>query len=398
MSVFRYTARDARGKTVKGDLSADTLTDFYAALRAQQLYVLNYKEVAEKQEAQQKYHKMKVKELIVFCRKMGTMMGSGLSMTGAFDVLYKTAESPAQRDLLLSVYEDIQRGMPLSQALRQKGRSFPPFLVNMVESGETSGNLDQMFLTLAEHYENENKILNKIKSATTYPVILLIVSVVIIILLFTFVLPRMMSMFEGAEIPALTQIVMSISDFLTKNWIFVILVFGAIVVFFMNIKHIPPLKYIWDMAKVRMPVIGKLNRVIYSGRFARSMSLLYASGISMLASLRLSSNILNNSYIDKLFVGLVQDVSVGETLSSSIEKLGVFDELLPSMIRIGEEAGSLDTILASISDFYDLESENAIGKMISIIEPVMLVVLAGIILVVIVSVMLPIYSMYSSML
>lgn len=398
MSQFRYTARDAQGKTVKGILTVDSIPSFYTFLREQGLYCLSYSESADAQQARRKLHKMTTKELIVFCRKMGTMMESGLSMTGAFEVLYQTAETPAIRELLLSVYESIQRGMSLSQAMRLESQSFPSFLTNMIESGEASGNLDSILLTLAAHYENENKLMHKIKSATIYPTILLIVSIGVIILLFTFVLPNMMTMFQNAEIPPITQFVMGVSDFMVNCWMWIVLAAIAVALLFLNSARIPPFRYMLDRMKLRMPITGKMNRTVYSARFARSMSILYASGIPLITSLRLSSNVLGNLYIEKLFTSLMQDISMGETLSSAIERIGVFDRLLPSMIRIGEESGSLDRILASISDYYNTESENAINRMISILEPAMLVVLAVIITIVLAAVMLPIYSMYSSML
>ena len=398
MSQFRYTARDAQGKTVKGILTADGIPSFYASLREQGLYCLSYSEDADAQQARRRLHKMKTRELIVFCRKMGTMMESGLSMTGAFEVLYQTAETPAIRELYLSVYESIQRGMSLSQAMRLEGQSFPPFLTNMIESGETSGNLDSILLTLAGHYENENKLMHKIKSATIYPTILLVVSVGVIILLFTFVLPNMMTMFQNAEIPPITEFVMSVSGFMVNYWMWIILAIAAAAVLFLNSARMPSFRYVLDRMKLRIPITGKMNRTVYSARFARSMSILYASGIPLITSLRLSSNVLGNLYIDRLFTSLMQDVSMGESLSSAIERANVFDRLLPSMVRIGEESGSLDRILASISDYYNTESENAINRMISILEPVMLIVLAVIITIVLAAVMLPIYSMSSRML
>ncbi len=398
MSEFRYTARNAEGKTVKGVISADHIGNFYAALRGQKLYCLSYQEETAVQRAQRRRHKMKIRELIVFCRKLGTMMGSGLSMTSALEMLYSTAETPELKDLYIAVYENIQRGMSLSQAMRIEGNSFPPFLINMIESGESSGNLDSILTTLAGHYENENKLMHKIKSATIYPTILLVVSVGVVILLFTFVLPRMMTMFQNAEVPPITKAVMALSDFLVAYWPFILAVFVGLILLFANARHIPKLQYALDRMKLHTPIFGKMNRITYSSRFARSMSILYASGIPLITALRLSSNVLGNLYVDHLFTQLMQDVSMGESLSAAIERAGIFDKLLPSMIRVGEETGNLDQVLASISDYYDTEAENAINRMISILEPVMLVVLAVIITIVLAAVMLPIYSMYSSLL
>ncbi|MEA4853936.1 MAG: type II secretion system F family protein [Christensenella sp.] len=398
MSQFQYVARDTQGKTVKGSIPADSLSSFYSALREKGLYCLSYRESVDEKAARPKLHKMKTRELIIFCRKMGTMINSGLGITSAFEILYQTAETPALKALYLSVYESIQRGMSLSQAMRLENASFPLFLINMVESGETSGNLDSIMLTLAAHYENENKLMHKIKSATIYPIILLVVSVCVIILLFTFVLPNMMTMFQNAVLPPITVGVMAVSNFMVSYWPWIVLVVAAFVLIMTNSRYIPPLRMALDKGKLYSPFTKKMNRVIYSSRFSRSMALLYGSGIPLLSALRLSANVLGNRYIDRVFSSLLQDVSMGESLSSAIERANVFDRLMPSMVRIGEESGRLEQILSSIADYYNTESESAINRMIAILEPVMLVVLAVIITIILAAVLLPIYSMYSSLL
>jgi type IV pilus assembly protein PilC len=387
-----------QGKVIKGELTADTVSGFYAALRGMELYALDYREVRDARASGGRSRRVAVKELIVFCRKMGAMMGAGLSLTGSLDILYRTAETPRLKALYLSVYENIQRGMPLSQAMRGEQNAFPPFLMNMVESGEASGSLDSILTALAGHYENENKLLNKIRAATIYPAVLLFVSIAVVIILFTFVLPSMLGMFGGQELPPITQFVMGVSRFMTGNWPGIIAVIAAVAVLLLNVRNIRPLKQFFDYAKLRFPAVRKMNRVVYAARFSRAMSILYSSGIPMLNALRLSANTLDNLYIDQLFVRLLQDISTGESLSAAIERLDVFDPLLSPMIRIGEESGSLDGILANMSDYYDTESSGSITRMIALLEPVMLVVLAVIVGIVLAAVMLPIYGMYSGIL
>lgn len=395
MAEYRYTARDASGKLIKSRMEAPNLQAFYGLLKQQNLYCLDYVEKRQPQQAT-KLHKMRTKELIVFCRKMGTMLGSGLSMTGALEVLYSTAEKPHLRELYIHLYEDIQRGRSFSEALRNTPGCFPPFLLNMVESGEISGNIDEIMLKLAKHYQQENKLLQKVRSATTYPIILLTLAVTVIILLFTFILPSILKLFANAEIPPLTQFIMAVSNFMVNSWYIVVLALVAIVALFANTKRIPPLKRTMDKAKLCFPIVGKMNRIIYSARFSRSMAMLYASGIPLINSISLSSNILNNTRVNEAFNDVMHSVSIGESLSAAIGTAQVFDPLLPSMIRIGEESGSLDTILESISEYYDTESENAINRAISLLEPILLVVLGFIIALVLAGVLLPIYGMYSN--
>jgi len=397
MVSFTYTASNAEGQVKKGIMEADSYVDLYAKLRENGFYCMEYKEKKERAATLTGSHKkLKVKELALFCRKIGTMLNSGLTIVNALNVLYTTASKGRAKDIFLNMYENIQKGSTLSETMWEQGKAFPPFLLSMVQSGESSGTLDMVMLQMSAHYEKENKLLNKIKAAMVYPILLLVIAIIVIILLFVFVLPRVFVIFEGnATLPVPTLVCLAISDFLVHYWYWVILGASLIVLLFRNVlKKIPAVRLVMDKAKIKIAIFGKFNRTIYAARFARSMSVLYANGISMLEAIRLSSDILDNSYINSQLAFGVEKISSGMSLSSSLEEMNIFDPLFHSMVKIGEESGSLDAIFASIADYYDEESEAAIQKMMALLEPVLLVILALIIGFILVAVILPIYTSF----
>lgn len=395
MSLYQYTAKDSAGKVVKGSVEKDSLGEFYSYLRSKNLYCIDFVDNSTEVAEVQTIYKFKTKELVLFCRKLGTMLSAGVSMNSSLETLYETAESPKQKKVLAAMYENVQAGYSLSAAMRSQGRCFPIFMINMVESGEESGNLDGIVIRLADNYEKENRQNAKIKAAMTYPVLLLSIAFLVIIGLFTFVLPSILKIYENsADIPGITRFVMGISDFMVANWLYIVMFIVLLIGFIANAKYMPSVKAVVDKIKLS-GMFKKTTSIIYSSRFARSMSILYSSGISLMACLRLSSNILNNTVVTKAFVEVSQMVSSGESLSRAVGSIGIFDSLLPSMIRVGEESGRLDYVLETISDYYETETDGAISRLLSIIEPVMLIILAVVIVTIMIAVMAPIMGSYS---
>ncbi len=397
MATFTYTASNAEGQVKKGVMEADSYVDLYAKLREDGFYCLEHKEKKERAAILSgSRKKLKVKELALFCRKIGTMLHSGLTIVNALNVLYTTAKKGRAKEIFLNMYENIQKGSTLSETMYEQGKAFPPFLLSMVQSGESSGTLDTIMLQMSAHYEKENKLINKIKAAMVYPILLLIISVIVIILLFVFVLPRVFAIFKGnAVLPIPTIVCLAVSNFLVHYWYWLLLgVVLAAVLLRSAFQKIPAVRLFLDKMKLRMSIFGKFNRTIYEARFARSMSVLYANGISMLEAIRLSSDVLNNTYVNGQMAVGVEKISSGASLSGALEEMNLFDTLFHSMVKIGEESGSLDAIFVSIADYYDEESEAAIQKMMALLEPVLLVVLALIIGFILVAVILPIYTSF----
>ncbi len=277
----------------------------------------------------------------------------------------------------------------------QKG-AFPSLLINMVIAGELGGTLDGSLMRMANHYEKELKINSKIRASSLYPIILGIVSLAVILLLVVFVLPTITAMFAAEDMPWSTKIILGFSYFIIDNWFSILIV---LVLLFVTIKlglNIRSIRVSFDKLKLFFPIIGKLNQTIYSARCARALSSLYSSGVQTIEMLETTSQVLNNAYLEEVFVDVIMNVSKGELISKSISDTGSFDPMLSSMIYIGEESGSLGDILNSTADYFDNEADTALQRMVSLMEPLMIVVLGIIIGFIVISIIQPIFQMYES--
>lgn len=395
MKTFRYTARDIKGTLSKGTMDVESADEVYQKLRDQGLYCISLETKQEKSVGTGNAH-MKIKDVSLFCRQLSTMLSAGLMVVRALDILYSRTTNRRLRESYLQLYEDIQKGLSLYEALRGQGTFYPTLLLNMVRAGEMSGTLDSVMQKMSDHYEREYRLVSKMRASMAYPILLLCVTIAVMIGLFVFVLPNFFTMFEGASLPPLTKIVMGISHFLTYQWYIPIIVVFALVFLWMGIRNMRTVRLTADRMKLSLPLFGKQFRIIYVARFTHALSVLYSSGIQMIDAVEMAVSVLNNAFISERFGQVLEDISRGEMLSSSIEKTKLFDTLVTSMIFIGEESGSLDQMLTKLSSFYDNESETALQKMASLIEPVMLIFIAIVIGLVVAAVIVPVYGMYST--
>ncbi len=397
MQYYNYVARNTKGGIVKGVLEAANLGDFYKNIDDRGLTCIEYEETQTRQSTDVKtIAKLNSKELILFCKKMGTMIGAGMSITNSLDIMIDSSQNKKYVEIYRNIYEAVRGGTSLSQAMTEQGASFPALLCYMVESGEESGNIEQIFISMSTYYDKQLKNSRKIKSASAYPKLLAIVSLFVIMALFGFVLPDLFLMFDGMEIPPLTQFMIAFSNFVTNFWIIILFVFAIIYVLFASVFKIRPIKRIVDEIKVKIPGIGKLLNMIYSARFSSTLSMLYAAGLPLLETLRLSSNVIENLYLQEKLETAADAVGSGTALSKSIEDLEVFDKMLSNMIAIGEETGDLDGLLTTTADYFEGESDTAIESLLSILGPALLIVLAVIVALILISVMVPIYNGYGT--
>jgi len=266
----------------------------------------------------------------------------------------------------------------LSEALASKPGCFPNLFLSMVSAGEASGNLDMIMTRVADHYAKENKTNNKIKAAMTYPIILGILMVLIVVGLFTFIFPMFMGMFESAEeIPALSLALMNMSNFMTSRWYVLLGILAVLFVLGRTALNTPNIRFKVDKFMLKIPKAGELLGIIYTARFARTMANLFASGLQMVECIEKSAQTLGNIYIIERFKEVVENVKRGEPLSSALIKINVFNSIFTAMVVVGEESGSLDSILAKTADYYDEESDAAITNLVSMLEPVMIIVLGA---------------------
>jgi len=395
MRSFSYVAQDARNKQVKGVINADNEQEFLKKIKEKGLYVKDYRE-SESDNSRSMY-KFNTKELAFCCRQLSAMLTSGLTLVKAIDILTKEQEKEKARAIWQDIYENVQKGESFSSALEAHAGSFPDFLISMVGAGESSGSLDVVMQRMANHYNEENKLHNIIKSAMTYPMILAILCVVITIFMFTFIMPTFIDMYDDkSKMPALTKALAAISDFLKTKWYILVIIVVALFFGITYALKTPKLRLKFDRLLVKGPMWGPLITKIYTGRFSRTLSSLYSSGIPMVECLERSSSVLGNLYVDEKFEDVVDEVKQGETLSAAITRTELFEPMFCSIIYVGEESGALDSILEKTSEYYEEESQSAVQRLVGLIEPVMLIFMAVIIGLVVAGVYPALYGSFES--
>lgn len=374
MKSFSYTAKTQNGKEVKGTINAEDEREFAAKLKEKNLALLSYEE--KEVGAKKTLKKFKTKDLAFNCRQLAAMLTSGLTLVKALDILSKEQPNEQAKQIWQSVYENVQKGESFSSSLEQYNGVFPQFLISMVAAGESSGSLDVIMQRMSDHYAKENKMNNTIKSAMTYPIILGVLCIIIVIGMFTFIMPTFAGLYENPDdMPAFTKAMMAFSDSLVNFWFVYIAAIGGAIFGVIYLMKIPSTRLKWDKLIIKGPGFGPLVVKIYTARFARTLSSLYSSGIPMVECLQRSSAILGNMYIDEKFQDVVDEVKQGETLSASIQRTEIFDTMFCSIIFVGEEAGALDTILSKTAEYYDEEADSAVGRLVSMLEPVMIIIM-----------------------
>jgi len=374
MKSYTYVAVNEKGKEIKGSLNAENEKDFLTQIKAKGLTLKTFDEKAGSDSKSIK--KFKTQELAFCCRQLAAMLTSGLTLVKALDILSKEQPTEQARAVWQDIYENVQKGESFSESLQMYRGVFPEFLISMVSAGESSGSLDTIMQRMSDHYQKEQKMNNTIKGAMTYPIILGILCIVIIIGMFTFIMPTFAGLYESPDdMPAFTKVMMGFSNSLVHFWYVYILVILAIVFAVTYVMKIPSTRLKWDKLIIKGPGFGPLVVKIYTARFARTLSSLYSSGIPMVECLKRSSAILGNRYIDECFENVIDEVKQGETLSASIQRTEIFDSMFCSIIFVGEEAGALDTILGKTAEYYDEEADSAVARLVALLEPVMIIVM-----------------------
>ena len=371
---FSYQATDVNGKTVRGQEMAEDYQDLQQKLKEKNLYVTRYRDLGANDAVDVKY-RFKTKEVSFISRQLASMTSAGLSLVRALYILQEQQEKPKAKRVLLDIYEEVQKGKSFSEVLESKPGVFPDLFVSMVAAGEASGTLDQILIRVSDHFANANKTNNKVKGALVYPVILLILALAVIILMFTAILPTFANMMSPDDMTPLSRAMLSFSDSLINHWYIYLIVIGVIILLFWVGRKTPSVKLKMDELILRMPKVGKFISTIYTGRFARNMSNLYAAGLQMVDCIEKSVSVLGNSYVNKRFEEVVDNIKLGESMSKAVEKTGIFEGMFTSIIFVGEESGTLDTILSKAADYYEEEGDTAITKLVGMLEPVMIIIM-----------------------
>lgn len=371
MKSFTYVAKDTAGKTQKGTMEAENGQEVLAKIHEQGWFCVSYTENLGS--GNKGMYKFSTKELSFCCRQLAAMMSSGLTIVKALDILYKEQEKKGAMQCWLDIYEEVQKGATFTEALETKNGAFPDFFVSMVGAGESSGTLDVVMNRLSDHYANENKTGNKVKTAMTYPIVLGVLCIVMVIGMFTLILPTFADMMEPEDMTVLSKALMAFSNFLINRWYVLVIILVVLIVGIKYALKVESVRLKFDKLKLKAPMVGKLIGKIYTGRFARTLSSLYSSGIPMVECLERSSRVLGNKYIDNCFIQVIDEVKQGQPLSTSIQKTEIFESMFCSIIYVGEESGALDDILSKSADYYEEEADAAITKLVGLMEPLMII-------------------------
>lgn len=333
------------------------------------------------------------KELAIFCRQLYTMLDAGMPLVSCIEATRDQANNKNLKQALNDVYSDLQKGEIFSVTLKKHPKIFPELMISMIASGELSGNLDFVISKLADQYQQDARIESQIKGAMIYPIILGFLMVGVIILLLVFLIPMFTEMFPQLEMPLPTKIVIGLSNFIRDRWYICLVLIGVIVFAYNSYKSTPSGKYNIDKSKLNRPITGNSVKMIVAARFASTLSTMISSGIPLIQAIEKSADVSNNAVLIKGLEEATDEIKKGSPMSTQFAKLNVFPPMMISMIKIGEESGAIDEMLEKTAEFYQEELEDAIKRLVSIIEPLMIVLMAVVIGFVVVSIYLPMFDM-----
>jgi len=401
MPVYSYKVKTETGKVYSGETKIDSVEELRRLLEEKGYTPI---EIVEKNvftdisTISLFKQRVKIKDLAIFCRQFAIILQAGVPIATCLDVLKQQSTNKTLKECLNDIYDDIQKGISLSNSMKKHENIFPELMICMVEAGEVSGQLDIVFERLARQYENQNAINSKIKSALTYPAIVGVIAVAVIVVLMLFVVPKFVEILEqfNTPLPIFTKILIAISDFFVDFWWALL---GGVIALIVGIKLFSKSEtgkmFIGNLA-IKLPVIKGVTKNIITSRFARTLGTLMSSGVLLIQSMEVVQKILNNAVIMKKFDVVIDEIKKGKGLTQPLIGCKYFPPLLISMIRIGEESGSLDFTLEKASDFYDQEVETSIQQLMAFIEPLITIVLPVVVAFVVLSVLVPMLSIYQN--
>ncbi|MDS0525691.1 type II secretion system F family protein [Clostridium sp. SHJSY1] len=399
MSRFKYRIMNSEGEKTEGIHEAQSKGEVLEFISANGYYPLMVEEIIESANIEIKINsRVSLKDISVFCRQFYTMLDAGVPILACLNILAKQPQKPKLKQALVEIEEEVERGGILSQAMKKQKNVFPDLLINLVEAGEASGTLTSIMERMANHYEKENKVNNKVKNAMVYPIVLGFVAIVAVVFILVYVMPTFKGIFEqsGTVLPWSTKLLLGSGDFLTKNAILIVVVIAGIAFGLRYYFNTEKGSLVLSQMKLKIPAINKLNQMVIVSRFTRTLSTLLASGLPLIGAMDIVSKVVGNRVAENAILDVKEKITRGQELNTSLRSTGIFPEMLYSMVKIGEETGSIDEILGKTADFYDEELETTIQRTVALMEPAMIVVMGIAIGFIIMSVMLPMYNSYGN--
>jgi type IV pilus assembly protein PilC len=397
---FTWEGLDKKGKRTTGEINATNAIMAKAELRRQGINPLK---VSKKPvplfgggKGKKGGRKIITKDIAIFARQLATMMASGVPLVQSFEIIAKGADNPNMRDLVLNIKGDIEGGLPMAEALRRHPEYFDKLTCNLIHAGEQAGILEDLLNKIATYKEKTEAIKSKVKKALTYPIAIVIVAFAVAAILLIFVVPQFESLFAGfgADLPGLTKLVIEMSDFLVAWWW---AVFGALGIagysFKVAVKNSLPLQNNLQRLSLRLPIVGPILNYSAIARFSRTLSTMFAAGVPLVEAMDSVAGAVDNIVYQTAVHQIRDQVSAGTSLTEAMEAAGVFPNMVVQMTSIGEEAGSVDAMLGKVADFYEAEVDNMVDALSSLMEPMIMAFLGGMIGTLVIAMYLPIFKM-----
>ena len=402
---FNYVARTKQGDLQTGIVEASGRSGAVETLQSRGLVLLDLRSGASGGSIFSMnlkiFQRVKLKEMTTFSRQLATLVSAQVPLLSSLQTLSKQTENEYFRDMILEVANDVEGGAVLSKALSRHPKIFSDFFVNMVRAGEASGGMENSLNYLADYMEKQHDLNNKVRGALMYPAFVISAFLLIAVLMMILVVPKLTGFLKetGQELPWMTQLMMTISAFLTNWWwLFLIFLVGAFFYFSYVLKNSPAARQQWDTIKIHLPLFGKqVFQKIYVTRIADNLSTLIQGGLSILQALQVTSEVVGNVVYQKIVAEAKEDVRIGNTLSSSFAKHKEVPTMVTQMIATGEQTGSLDVILKKLGQFYNKEIDTTVATISQLIEPIMILAIGGAVAVLVAAILMPIYNIANGM-
>jgi type IV pilus assembly protein PilC len=397
MARFKYEGRDRKGKR-QGTVTAGSKREAMMKLKEDGIRVIDMTEVPETLFTKDISigNPVKLQHFVIYLRQFSTLIKAGVTVVEATAILSAQTESKALKKALLSVEQELREGHPLSEAVSKHKKIFSPMFINMVKAGEVSGNLDETLDRLADHFEKQHFTRQKIVSALAYPVVVGIIAIVVVIFLLVAVVPTFVNMFAdmGGELPAITRFVLSASGFMQSFWWLIVIIILLFVVLLSYVRSNNNTKYYLDVVLLRMPIFGNLMQKAALARMVRTLSSLFSSSVPILQAMSIVEKVVENEVLARVINQSRDSLEKGRSMTEPMKGHWAFPPLVTQMIAIGEETGALDAMLSKIAEFYEKEVETGTDRLKALIEPIMIVFLAGLVGTIVMAIMVPMFSMF----
>lgn len=394
-ATFTWQGTDKKGQKVTGELTAASINIVRAELRRQGI---NPTKVAKKSNGLFGERKKKItsKDIAVFARQMATMLQAGVPLVQSFDIVGKGHNNPSMQELLLKVKTDIEGGITLADALAKHPLYFDDLFCNLVRAGEQAGVLEGLLDKIATYKEKTESLKGKIKKALFYPITVIMVAILVTGIIMVFVVPQFKDLFSsfGADLPAFTQFVLNISDFVAAWWWAIMGVFVAAIISLGNAyKRSRKVRETMDRLILKLPIIGPILHKASLARFCRTTATMFAAGVPLVEALQSVAGATGNTVYEEAVLQMRDEVATGQALQTTMRQQKVFTHMVIQMVAIGEESGSLDDMLSKVADFYEEEVDNAVDALSSLLEPLIMVILGTVVGGLVVALYLPIFQM-----